>query len=271
MKLDNGAEPAAVIEHGAQAPLHRRKKYPSLAAFSLSLALAAVAAADAPRLERVEPQRVEPHRPFVLVLTGSGFEAGADALIESGTRDRFIRRQPRSLSDTRCEISFALGYGPEPSERRLYVENPGGERSEMLRLEIAAGAGEAPADGAGREPPDPSTTEPGSAGTDSAPVIAELRPAAARAGEPFLLEIFGSGFVPEAEVRVTVNVNAGSSRLPHYAPQPFAALFVDEELLEVEFDRGFYPIPGARDVAVVNPDGAESAPVVLRIQGETLR
>lgn len=246
----------------------------ALAVLSTSVALAAAAAAETPRLERVEPQRVEPHRPFVLVLTGSGFEAGADVLIESGTRDRFIRRQPRSLSDARCEISFALGYGPEPSERRLYVENPDGERSEMLRLQIAAGAGEAPADGAGREPPDPSgSTEPGNGGdgTDSAPVIAELRPAVARAGEPFLLEIVGSGFAPEAEVRVTVNVNAGSSRLPQYAPQPFAALFVDEELLEVEFDRGFYPIPGARDVAVVNPDGAESAPAVLRIQGETLR
>ncbi len=249
----------------------------TLAGLCAVLALAATAAAEAPRLDAIAPERVAPHQPFVLVMTGSGFKAGADALIESGTRDRFIRRRLQSLSPTRCEISFALGYGPVPRERRVYVENPGGARSGMLRLEIAENAAETPP-GDGDESAGDAAGSGGSAesaiaggDTGSAPVITELRPAIASAGEPFILEILGSGFAPEAEVWVTVNVNAGSSRLPRYAPRPFEALFIDQELLEVELDRGFYPIPGARDVAVVNPGGAASAPAVLRIQGEALR
>ena len=66
----------------------------------------------------------------------------------------------------------------------------------------------------------------------------------------------------------SANLNAGSTRLPDYGARAFAAEWIDAELLEVDFDRGFYPIPGVRDVVVVNPDGARSNPVSLHIQPE---
>jgi hypothetical protein len=102
-------------------------------------------------------------------------------------------------------------------------------------------------------------------GEVDAPVVRELWPAAVPAGRALTLEVIGDGFTDDMEVHVEVNAHAGSRRAPEYTLRPFSAERIDEQTLEVRFDRGFYGTPALRDVVVVHPDGRRSDPARLRI------
>jgi hypothetical protein len=212
--------------------------------------------ADELRLDAVVPERLAPHAAATLELTGAGFGPGLKVLLESA-EGRFLTLVPVEISASRCRLELPLGLGASPPERRLAVVRPDGTRSDALRIRIAAPEEPAPDPGDVARPEPP----PGSPG----PGIEQLRPAAVAAGLPFVLEVVGRGFEPGARVLIVVNRHAGSSRLPDYAAVPFPALFVDSGLLEVELERGFYPIPAVRDVVVENPGGAASGAAVLRI------
>lgn len=212
--------------------------------------------ADELRLDAVAPERLAPHVAATLELTGAGFGPGLKVLLES-EGGRFLTLVPAEISASHCRLELPLGLGASPPERRLAVVRPDGTRSEALRIRIAAPEEPPPA------PDDPALPPP--APGPAEPAIEQLRPAAVAAGLPFVLEILGRGFEPGARVLIVVNRNAGSSRLPDYAAAPFPALFVDSGLLEVELERGFYPIPAVRDVVVENPGGAASGAAVLRI------
>lgn len=194
--------------------------------------------------------------------------------IETGTPGRFLIYRPAVVVADRCEVSLPLGFGPRPASREVQLQNPDGSTTDSRSLRIAAAGAPSAAGGAGggseapAEQPVGGGAPAGSAPADrgSIPVIRELRPATAPAGVPFALEVLGEGFEPSARVLVTVNVNAGSSRLPVYEPRPFTATVVAAGRIEIEIDRGFYGIPGGRDVVVENPGGERSQPAVLTIR-----
>lgn len=243
-------------------------------AFAIAIAGAALGGsplpAESPTLERVEPDRIEAAEAVTLELTGSGFEPNARVYIESSRPGRFVGFSPTTVSPDRCLIALPFGLSAEPSHREIYLENPDGRRTRALRLRI--GGTEPESDRGPPSEPDvgtetePSSDEPEVAENGPAPEISELRPAELPAGSPEILEILGRGFAAGARVEVTVNLHAGSTHLPEYGPQTFPAERFGDDLLEVTFDRGFHRTPGIRDVVVVNPDGARSAPHPLRIR-----
>lgn len=208
------------------------------------------------RLDTVVPDRLSPHVAASLVLTGSGFGPGLEVLVET-EGGRFLTLVPAEVSADRCRLDLPLGFGASPRERRLVVVRPDGTRSNSLRISIAEPETTTPA------PVDDSPPAPSSGADD--PAIESLRPHAVAAGQPFVLEVVGSGFEPGARVLIVVNRNAGTSRLPDYVATPFTALWVDSGLLEVELERGFYPVPAVRDVVVENPGGSTSGAAQLRI------
>jgi hypothetical protein len=232
-------------------------------AAALWVALVAPAAAEPPRLVALEPAIAPPSRALTLALVGTGFAPGAEVRIESATPGRFVAYASRRVSAERVEVDLPLGFGARPERRAVLLRNPDGEESGRLELRIDDAIEAVPL-GPG---PEPERLEV-PALVPERPRIAELRPALAPAGLPFVLEIHGSGFRPDSRVLITVNRNAGTSGLPEYGQRAMAAIYVDSSLLEVELERGFYPIPGARDVVVENPEGAASAPAILRIRSE---
>ncbi len=234
------------------------------------------ASAGAVELAAIDPATTEPRRPFTLVLEGSGFESGATVFIETARPGKFLRYQPASIEVDRLEVELPLGFGPRPPERRVYVETRDGSRTETLTLRIAkaeqdpaaaadatTGDGEQEADSGDSVSVEPATPEPGP--VEGGPEISELRPAAIPAGRPVIVEVFGAGFSAESRVLVTANLHAGTSRLPEYELKDFPTYFIDAELIEVEFDRGFYPVPGAREVVVEDGSGGRSEPAIMRI------
>lgn len=234
---------------------------------------AAPALAGTPRLEALEPTVVAPHSAFTLALVGSGFEDGAIVKIEAGTAGRYLTYHPSSLSGERCEVTMPLGFGPRPAERHVYLANPGGESSERLTLAIGSPA-ETTEPAAAAEPGSPAaeTSAPGEtpegSPTAALPLIRELAPPSLAAGRATVLEVYGENFEEGSTVWITANLNAGSSRLPEYGLRAFDTAFVDPELLEVELDRGFFPVPGVRDVVVENSGGVRSMAATLTIRQE---
>jgi hypothetical protein len=243
-------------------------------AFAVAIAGAALGgsplAAASPTLERVEPDRFEAAEAVTLELTGSGFQTGARVFIESSRPGRFVGFSPTTVSPDHCAIALPFGLSAEPDHREIYLENPDGGRTRALKLRIG---GAEPESDRG-PPPEPGARADAEHSPDALevpeigpePEISELRPAELPAGAPEILEIVGRGFAAGARVEVTVNLHAGSTRLPEYGPRVFPAERYGDDLLEVSFDRGFHRTPGIRDVVVVNPDGARSAPHPLRIR-----
>jgi hypothetical protein len=230
--------------------------------------------AQALSLVALEPAVVKPYEGFTLVLSGSGFEPGTSVRIEGGTEGRYLSYEPSALTPESCEVRLALGFGPRPTSRRVYLEGADGGRSETLVLSIGAPQ-TVVEETVDAKPQEETTTdaEPPPTPTDameseSVPELLELRPSPIAAGQVTVLEIYGENFTEDSVVWVSVNVNAGSTRLPQYELKAFETLFVDSGLLEVQFDRGFYPVPGARDIVVENPGGGRSMPAVLMIERE---
>jgi hypothetical protein len=244
---------------------------PILALAAVLLLAAMARAMAAPEVTLIELTTVEPailaaYTPATLVLRGSGFVAGAQVFIESGTADRFLAYAPLALSAEGCEVDLRLGFGPVPSERRIYIRNPDGTQSLPLRLRVGLSPATPPTSLPELPATERATTPDDSAvPTGEAPTIRELRPSALPSGRPVEMEILGSGFANGAKVEVTVNLLAGSSRMPEYGARLFAADWLDEGELAVAFDRGFHPSPGVRHLVVVNPDGRRSGVALLRI------
>jgi hypothetical protein len=226
-------------------------------------ATAAGAQAAALELVAVEPAALVAYAPATLVLRGAGFAAGAQVYIESGAVDRFVAFTPTVLVADRCEIALRLGFGPVPSQRRLYLRNPDGSRSAELRIRIDPAPARPVEVGPQVTPGNPD--EPADRPSADAPSIRELRPEALPAGRPVELEILGTGFAAGAKVELTVNLHAGTSRMPEYGVRLFAAEWLAESELAVAFDRGFHSTPGVRNLVVVNPDGRRSEIAVVRI------
>ncbi len=221
-----------------------------------------------PELASLEPASVPARTAFSLVLNGAGFDGSTVILVEAGQAGRYLRRTPAERSAERLVVEFPLGLPPVPRERAILVEAASGERSLALTLtigEVRDGAEETvPAEeeisgGNWDEETQPDTAAAGG------PAIREIRPAAIPAGRALLLEVFGEGFSESSKVWILANLHAGTSRLPDYGLREFPVYFIDQELVEVELDRGFAPNPGVRDVIVEDAEGRRSAPAVLRI------
>jgi len=275
-------DPKAQAERREIRDLHLRKRPEVRRSEARALIVALVAAlpvasaaagADAPILLTIDPASVRAHRPTTLTLVGSGFQPGASVLIESGRSGKFLRYRPKKVESDRCVVSVPSGLPARPSEVAIFVENPDGMKSDRLSLAVElvpTGVDGTPESAEDRPEPENDSGSENLVGAVTAPdrivpTIRELRPPAIRAGRPVILEILGSGFGEDSKVLVTANIHAGTSRLPEYAPRPFPIYFIDAELIEVEFDLGFYPIPGARDVVVENPSGGRSQPAILEI------
>lgn len=236
-----------------------------------SLAAVSTATATTVELSAIDPSTVEPRAPFTLILKGTGFEPGASVFIESASGGKFLRYRPAVVEPDRIEVALPLGFGTRPAERGVYLVNDDGSRTQTLKLHIGRVVGDPEKmEPVGTDETVPETTMEEAVavvGTDTepAPQISELRPSEIPAGKQLIVELFGSGFSPESQVLVTANIHAGSSHVPEYELRAFATYFIDAQLIEVKFDRGFYPIPGARDVVVENPSGSRSEPVVMRV------
>ena len=243
----------------------------------------AVTDSEAPALLALVPSAVQAHRPTTLTLEGRGFVPETSVLIETGRSGKFLRYRPTEVGGDRCVVSVPSGFPERPAELAVFVENPDGSRSERLPLAVlpvTVGIGastpdsqsDAATDGAvvnhpevGENLESGALEEPRTGSDEALPAIREIRPAEIPAGRPLILEVFGAGFDEESKVLVTANLHAGSSRLPEYALKAFPSYFIDAELIEVEFDLGFYPIPGARDVVVENASGGRSEPAILQV------
>lgn len=232
-------------------------------------------------LVALEPAVVAPYEGFTLVLSGRNLAPGVKVRIEGSTAGRYLSYQPSAVEQEHCEVEMALGFGPRPSSRRVYLEGTDGARSETLVLSIRDPEPviDEKVDPALGEEHSDTDVEPEPRAQDMEPVgeptllpeIVELSPSPLAAGRAAVVEVYGENFTEDSAVWVRVNVNAGSSRLPEYELRAFDTVFVDSGLLEVEFDRGFYPVPGARDIVVENSEGVRSAPAVLTIQREDRR
>lgn len=220
-----------------------------------------------PELHAISPAVLAPFQSARLEIRGQGFDEDTRVLIEGVSPGRFMSYQPELLSPERCTVELPLGFGPRPPIRDVVIETRNGARSHALPLTIREMV---------TEPLDADAPESESGGVpiqiedvvSGGPALREIRPATAPAGRAFRLELLGGGFAEGAHVEVVVNVHAGSSKLPEYRPQSFRATRLGEDLLEVSFERGFYPVPGARDLRVVNPDGTRSETRSLRIDQE---
>jgi hypothetical protein len=248
------------------------KAGPLIVALGVALPVAsAVAGSEPPALLAIEPSSVVAHRPPTLVLEGKGFLPEVTVLIETGLSGKFLRYRPREITDDRCVVSLSSGFPSRPSEVSVFVENPDGSRSETLSFSVEPKNSDPIGDSGQNQLEPSSSSDPGSleasgpASDQLPPTIREIRPSGIPAGRPLILEIFGSGFEENSSVLVTANLHAGSSRLPEYALRAFPSYFIDAELIEVEFDLGFYPIPGVRDVIVENASGGRSEPAILEI------
>ena len=237
-------------------------------ALAAGFALADVAAAQ-PVLLEVRPAEIEPQRPAVLELVGSGFVTGTEVRIETARPGRFLPYRPDELSESRCTVRLPLGFGATPERRAVFVRTPDGAESERLTLRIVRGAASQDEEPDPEEPaPDPADAEPVDAepvDPEPGPTVDGLWPSPLPALRPASLEISGQGFEDDSEVWIQVNVHAGSSRLPQFEMRRFDAERIDETTLEVRFERGFYPAPSSRRLVVVQPDGRRSNEVFLVI------
>lgn len=222
-----------------------------------------------PKLVELSPASVVPSRPVDLVLLGENFAPGAKVLIETGSSGRFVAYRATGVESERIELSLPLGFPRSPVERRIFVRNPDGSQSTARVLTIRT-----------PEPSDSSsasavteTSDPVSAAPDvdaDRPVVTSIWPQPLPAGQARAIEVIGRGFEEGAEVLVSANVHAGSRRLPEYELRAFSAQLIDEQTLEVRFDRGFFHTPAVRELVVINPDGGRSQPALLRLSEPTV-
>ena len=249
----------------------RRKTGTALLALLLSAVSIGFAADEKPVVESIEPAEVVALTPFELVLSGSGFAEGARVFVQTRENPaRYMAYRPASLTPEEIRVSFGLGFNLRLSERSLFVENPDGSRSEPLVLRVLA---RRPQSEEPEPEPEAETVESGEeveetaepAETVAGPTLLELQPAEVVEASKFSLLLIGEGFVEGAEVVVSANTNAGSYRTPEYGEVAFTAEYLGETLLEVSFDRGFYHEPATREVFVRNPDGGESARLLLAV------
>ncbi len=221
-------------------------------------ALAALPATAQPAARSVTPRTVAPYAPVTLRIAGSGFLPGCRVMLDRGLR--FAPVATTVLGEDAIEVRLPAGLPPRPAVRRLVVDC-GGARSRPLTLHVSKSR---PA--AGTPPAAPTAPEQKEAPpVQDTPVLQALDPAEVPAGEPFTLTLTGSGFEEGAVVQVLANVHAGSSAAPEYRPRRFPAERLSDSVLLVDFERGFAPEPALRPVTVVNPSGAASAPLFLRI------
>ena len=114
---------------------------------------AAPAGAGGPRLRALEPASVRAAVPFTLAVVGSGLGPGCSVFVEVNTRAAdpqaepvydFVRFAPQSAARDRLEVTFDRGFGAAPPERRIYVEDAQGRRSNTLVLTIEPQGGDRP-------------------------------------------------------------------------------------------------------------------------------
>lgn len=221
-------------------------------------ALAAAWAAAQPAAQSVTPEAIPPYTAVTLRVGGSGFQPGCRVMLGRG--ERFAPVATTVLGENELEVRLPAGLPPRPAVRKLVVDC-GGERSQVLTLHVTTGRA------AGATPPaaEPTPEVGASSPSDETPTLQALDPAEVPAGEPFTLTLTGSGFEDGAAVEVLANVHAGTAAAPEYRSRRFPAEHLSDSVLLVDFDRGFSAAPALRPVKVVNPSGAASAPLFLRI------
>lgn len=227
----------------------------------IALLLAALQALGPPVIDEVEPDVLEPYRAAKLSVRGTGFDDGCRVLL--GVPGRMVPVRSECLDDGEIRVELTAGYGPHPAERQLLVDCGRGQRSAPVTIRVVAEPAPVAEEVLDEPEQDDEIVVP-SAG--DAPRLAGLDPASIPAGQPLTLTVIGEGFQDGARVEVFANAHAGSSAPPAYRMVRFEAEVASEEVLLVDFDRGFAPSPRLRQVVVVNPDGAASAPLYLEIQ-----
>ena len=237
------------------------------------LALLALAAALVPApaptgaggvaVHALEPDPLPPLTPAVLTVRGEGFAATCRVLL--GPEGRLLQVPAETVDAGTIAVRLPLGLPPSPP-RQLVVDCGAAGSSPPVTVHVgrarptaAAAPLEAGPGAAAAAAPTPAVGEP--------PALERVDPLAVEAGRPETLTVVGRGFVDGATVRILANVNAGTSSPPRYEMRPFAAQVLSPTVLVVELDRGFSPSPRLRPLAVVNPGGAESAPLFLEVLG----
>lgn len=245
-----------------------------------------VAGGDKPALTSLEPEEVSALAGFTLTLKGSGFVEGAVVYVQAAASPRrFLKFQPAFISSGELQVDLSVGLGLQPLHRSVFVKNPDGQTSEALTLDMVlprVSPADAPPAAVPRERADqdagetaPSrsagpagekeTSSPPQGDQDPLPRIDTIQPDDVEAGLRFSLLVIGNGFKAGAKVMVLANTGAGGYRAPTYSFRPFEAELLGDTMLEIPFDRGFYPEPRQRELYVVNPDGKMSNRVVLTV------
>ncbi len=92
----------------------------------------------------ISPSSVSEGQAFVLKVYGSGFQLGTKVYIEvnvnAGTELEpeygFMEFDCVFIESSQIQISFDRGFGVDPKERKIYVQNPDGQQSNTVVLKI---------------------------------------------------------------------------------------------------------------------------------------
>ncbi|MGD2085524.1 MAG: hypothetical protein PVH61_04990 [Candidatus Aminicenantes bacterium] len=188
-------------------------------------------------------------------ITGDSFYILADS--GSQSLGPLFKYKISIIDNNANRYTDATWRQPEAGEDTIYI---GENQLKELMGDQEAAAG----DTSGTTGPTPAAGE----STDLA--ITSISPSSVTEGEPFTLEIHGTGFQPGAKVYIKVNINAGDeSAEPEYADMEFDCVYVGSTQLKITFERGFGADPSQRDVYVQNPDSSRTNVVYLNISSGT--
>jgi hypothetical protein len=221
---------------------------------------------QAPVLRSLEPESITAFAPVTLTLHGEGFTR--DCRVMLGVPGRMVPVPMQLVGTDTLTVDLRLGLSPQPARRQVVVDCGGGRVTPPLPLAVqppAARAGPGDRSALASAESAPAAPTEAVAARTTAPLLERLEPAELPAGQTGIVTVFGKGFVAGAVAKILANVNAGTSRAPQYEMKQFDTEVLSDTVLTVELDRGFAPSPRLRTVVVVNPDGGESAPLILTV------
>ncbi len=213
----------------------------------------------------MNPVRVQEGGPFTLHLFGKGFDRFTQVMVQVRTAASgqlgWLSFSPHLFDNGRLEVVFDRGFSANPPERKIYLSDSRGNKSDELILRIMPVSSP-------EAVPALSSSKPGVVDPNYSTLeISSISPSSISRATSFSLHLMGSGFSQQCEVFVEVNKNAADATAePEYDFISFNPVVVSPEELRLDFDLGFGDTPPVRKIFVEDGMGHRSNEVHLRIQ-----
>ena len=216
-------------------------------------------------LLEMNPVRVQEGDPFTLHLSGNGFDRFTQVMVQVRTAASgqlgWLSFSPHLFDSGRLEVVFDKGFSSSPPERKIYLSDSRGNKSDELILRIMPVSSP-------EAVPALSSSKSGVVDPNySSLEISSISPSSISSATPFNLYLMGSGFSQKCKVFVEVNKNAADvTAEPEYDFISFNPVVVSPEELRLDFDLGFGDTPPVRKIFVEDGRGHRSNEVHLSIQ-----